>query len=117
MLRKVDIFSEMPKERQGQEGQRLGFFMWLDRFLDMVTEIWMLIISNAAYHREMQRRIDGTSTSAELGATRFEIAALSELNNNLTAQSVKLQFLQIFFLFLTSLSSSLVSEASEVKFP
>ena len=49
------------------------FFMWLDRYLDMITEIWMLnvlIISHAADHREMRRRIG--ATRAELCAIRFD---------------------------------------------
>ena len=93
------------------------FFMWLDKYLDMVEEIWMinvLIMGNASARRvsrEMQRRIDATraendatraqidATRAQIDAIRVETAALDRRIEKLAAQNAKLQVL-VYFLFV-----------------
>ena len=93
------------------------FFMWLDKYLDMVEEIWLinvLIMGNASARRvsrEMQRRIDATraendatraqidATRAQIDAIRVETAALDRRIEKLAAQNAKLQVL-VYFVFV-----------------
>ncbi|KAF6982131.1 hypothetical protein CFC21_000563 [Triticum aestivum] len=65
---------ECPRNGKDMKVKDWRFFMWLDKYLDMVEEIWMinvLIMGNASARcvsREIQRRID--ATRAENDATR-----------------------------------------------
>ncbi|KAM3400073.1 hypothetical protein ACQJBY_005142 [Aegilops geniculata] len=101
---------ECPSNGKDMKVKDWRFFMWLDKYLDMVEEIWMinvLIMGNAAARpvsREMQRHFDATraeiyATRAQIDAIRVEIVALDRCIEKLAAQNAKLQVL-VYFLFV-----------------
>ncbi|KAM3406478.1 hypothetical protein ACQJBY_000522 [Aegilops geniculata] len=123
---------ECPTNGKDMKVKDWRFFMWLEKYLDMVEEIWMinvLIMGNASARlvsREMQRRIDATraendATRAQIDATRAQIdaimvetAALDRRIEKLAAQNAKLQVL-VYFVFVILLLVLLVLLVKLVK--